>query len=431
MYEGKVIRGSAVAQPLSVIVLVDHGWVNGGQAKVAIESALQLKQRGVDVCVVAGRGPADQRLLDAGIECHVVGDHDILSDPNRLRAAASGIWNTEAARILKRCLAARDPETTIVHVHGWAKVLSPSIGRVITTSAAAHVYTLHEYFLACPNGGFFDYKTGQICNRRALGVSCLVTPCDARANTHKAWRVARQVVSKTAGGMPRGLKEIIYLAPAQRDIMKPYIASDTRWHHLPNAVGPAPAERIEAESNALFLFVGRLSREKGAQVAAAAAKLAGVKVAFCGDGECRDEVVDANPDAIMAGWVSQDEIGKWMQRARCLVFPSLWYEGYPLVVADALRAGLPIITSDSTVAASSVRNGVDGLHARAGDVHAWAEAMASLRSDEVVRRYSQSAFAAGQQLLDEEAYIDRLLSIYRSAIERRHCKAPAVADLAS
>lgn len=417
-------RDALGSDNLSAIIVSDHGWINGGQAKIAIESALLLKNRGLDVCFVAGSGPLDERLVEAGIECRSVGPHDILSDPNRLRAAASGIWNHRAARVLADCIESRDPQSTIVHVHGWAKALSPSIGPVVTKSKAAHVYTLHEYFLACPNGGFFDYQAGQICKRRALGADCLRTACDSRGSAYKAWRVARQAVLKTAGRMPSHLREIIYLAPEQRAIMSSYISPEARWHHLPNPVGPSPDSRIAAEQNDLFLFVGRLSPEKGAEVAAAAARLAGAKIAFCGEGESRDVVVRANPEAVMAGWVTPDEVAGWMQRARCIVFPSLWYECYPLVVADARRAGLPVIVSDSSVAASLVSDGVDGLHVPAGNVQAWAEAMRKLGSDELVRGFSERAFDAGGTLTSEDEYTDRLLGIYRRALSRRHAIEP-------
>ena len=407
------------AGPLCVVILCDHGWVNGGQAKVAIDSAVQLRRRGVEVCFIAGRGPVDERLLDAGVECHVVGDHDLLSDPNRLRAASNGIWNWAAARMVEQCLSGRDPLTTVIHVHGWAKVLSPSIGPVVTRSQAAHVYTLHEYFLACPNGGFFDYQAGKICTRRALGAGCLRTSCDPRAGAHKAFRVARQVVLRTAGGMPRRLREIIYLAPEQIAIMNPYMSDEARWHYLPNPVGPRPDARIPAEDNDLVLFVGRLSREKGAPIAAAAARQAGVRIVFCGEGECRDDILRANPDAILPGWVGQDEIAQWMSKARCLVFPSLWYEGYPLVVADALRAGLPVLVSDSSVAASSVKDGVTGMHVAAGDVTAWVSALCRLKCPDTARSYSEAAFRAGRELLDEAEYTDRLIDIYRAAMDRK------------
>ncbi len=408
------------APPISVIVLSDHGHINGGQAKVAIESALQLTKRGLDVCFVAGTGPLDERLPQAGVECHVVSAHDILSDPSRIRASARGIWNVEAARVLATCLASRDPRMTIVHTHGWAKALSPSIGPVIRRSRASHVYTLHEYFLACPTGGFYVHRAAEICTRRPLGLDCLTTGCDPRSNAHKAWRVFRQAVLRTAGGLPSSLKDIIYLAPEQRTIMAPHMSPDARWHYLPNAVGPRPLERITAEHNEAFLFIGRLSPEKGAEVAARAAKLAGVPIAFCGDGECEDAVRKANPDALMLGWLDPGELGSWMRKARCLVFPSLWYECYPLVVADALRVGLPVIVSKSSVAASSISHGVDGLHCGGGDVAAWAEAMTQLKSNELVRSMSQASFEAGGRLRGYDEYTSSLIEIYENVLAREH-----------
>jgi len=144
-----------------------------------------------------------------------------------------------------------------------------------------------------------------------------------------------------------------------------------------------------------------------------------VRIVFCGEGECREEILRANPDAILPGWVGQDEIAHWMRKARCLVFPSLWYEGYPLVVADALRAGLPVLVSDSSVAASSVTDGVTGLHVAAGDIGAWAAALQRMQCPDTARSYSEAAFRAGRDLLDETEYTDRLIDIYRAALARK------------
>ena len=407
------------APAISVIVLSDHGFINGGQAKIAIESALDLKRHGLDVCFIAGVGPMDQRLVDAGIECHAIAEHDILSDPHRFRAATRGIWNRLAARTVAACIAARDPRSTVVHTHGWAKALSPSIGPVIRDMGAAHVYTLHEYFLACPTGGFYHHGAAQICTRRPLGFDCLTTNCDVRSRAHKAWRVARQAVLTTAGGLPRDLREIIYLAPEQRTIMAPFMSAEARWHLLPNPVGRQPAERVPVENNDLYLYIGRLSAEKGAEVAARAARLAGAKIAFCGEGECRAAIEQANPDALMLGWLDPAELERWVRRARCLVFPSLWYECYPLVVADALRAGLPVMVSRSSVASSSIEDGVSGLHRTAGDVADWAEGMKALRSDQIAQNFGRAAFEAGRKLLDYDSYTRALVGIYEQVLARK------------
>lgn len=401
-----------------VVVVNDHGHVNGGAAKVAIESALWLRSRGLGVSFVAGTGPIDPRLPDAGVECVAIASHDVITDPNKRRAARNGLWNREAAKVLARHIDRQDPRSTVVHLHTWTKALSPSIGPVVTGSPVPHVCTLHEYFLACPNGAFYDYTAGRICGKRAMGLACVTTQCDARQASHKAWRVARGAILQTAGRMPKGLRDIIYISPKQRSIIGDYFAEETRWHYLPNAVDARPGERVPVEENDVFLFIGRIAPEKGVVAAAKAARLAGVRIAFAGEGTEREAVRQANPDAELLGWLGAEELKQWMRRARCLVFPSLWYEGYPLVVVDALRMGLPVLVSDSTVATAVVSDGVNGLHVPAGDVEAWARAMTRMIPDETARALGEGAYRAGAELLGYDEYTDRLIEIYETILSR-------------
>ena len=60
--------------PPHVVIINDYAHVNGGQAKVAIESALGLRSRGLRVSYVAGVSPIDPILAAAGIDCVCVGD---------------------------------------------------------------------------------------------------------------------------------------------------------------------------------------------------------------------------------------------------------------------------------------------------------------------------------------------------------------------
>lgn len=401
----------------NVVIVNDYAVVNGGQAKVAIETALGLRQQGLAVSFVAGVGSFDPRLSATGVECVSAGSCDILSDPDRIGAARRGIWNLEAARVLDRHLSFLDPKSTVMHVHGWAKALSPSIGSVIAKSVVPTVYTLHEYFLACPNGGFYDYKRGEICTRRPLGLSCLSTNCDSRHLAHKAWRVARQAALWTVGRMPGCLKDIIYLAPRQREVMARYMHPAARWHHLPNPVPARPAERARAETSRHFLFIGRLSPEKGAVLAAIAARIAGAEIAFAGEGEDADAIRAANPSARMLGWLSDARLAEQLGHARALIFPSLWYECYPLVVADALRLGVPVLISDSSIATTLVAHGRSGLHVPGGDAAALALGMEQLSDDATVRRMSIEAFAAGAELVDARDHVQRSMGIYTQILE--------------
>lgn len=137
---------------MHVVLIVDHAFVNGGQAKVALDTGLGLAERGYRVTVFAAVGPPDPRLAAAGIRVVCLGQDDIGTTTNKLAFAAQAIWNRTAARRLAAELRGLDPRETVVHVHAFAKALSPSIGRSLAASGLALLYTMHEFFLVCPNG---------------------------------------------------------------------------------------------------------------------------------------------------------------------------------------------------------------------------------------------------------------------------------------
>ena len=86
-------------RPLDIVLVLDHAFVSGGQAKVALDSAFGLKDRGHNPIVFAAVGPVDPALKEAGIEVVCLGQNDLLGQ-SRLAAAWQGIWNAAAARAL-------------------------------------------------------------------------------------------------------------------------------------------------------------------------------------------------------------------------------------------------------------------------------------------------------------------------------------------
>src|SRR5208282_739168 len=101
-------------RPPTVVILVDHGFVSGGQSKVAIESTLGLAAAGARPIFFCACGPVDPRLAQAGVETICLDQYDILDNPSRARAAIQGTWNVKAAAALKALLARLPRENTIV-----------------------------------------------------------------------------------------------------------------------------------------------------------------------------------------------------------------------------------------------------------------------------------------------------------------------------
>ncbi|ETX16492.1 glycosyl transferase family 1 [Roseivivax halodurans JCM 10272] len=399
--------------PSHVLIVGDFADINGGQAKVALDSARMLADAGVQVTFFAACGPVSRRLEHKRISVICLDQPTILDDPNRLRAMRRGIWNGEAAKRLTAVIDGLDPTDTVIHCHGYAKGLSPAIGPVLANAPMPVLFTMHEYFLACPNGGFYDYRKQEICTRRPLGASCLATNCDARHMLHKGWRVTRQVATWGPGQLPGGLTDVAYISELQREVMTPHLGRKVRLHHVPNPVDAPELPPVDPRQNDIFLFVGRLSQEKGAAQFAEAARRAGVRAMFLGDGEQSETVRRLNPEAEILGWQPPEAVQEALGRARALVFPSLWYEGQPLVPIEALMRGVPVICGTWSAARECVEHGENGLVYRQPTVDALADALT--RIDDVPTFDPLPL----RQRLGPDAHRRRLLDLYGEMLARR------------
>lgn len=399
-------------EPDTVVILYDFGFINGGQAKVAIDEALGLVAAGLRVIYFAAVGPMDSRLEAAGIETVCLGRHDLLSNPSKLDALTSNLWSRQCAAELRKLLTTLDPARTVLHTHGWPKSLSPSIAPVIEKSGFRHVYTMHEFFLACPNGAFYDFQRNELCHRQPLGLSCLSTHCDSRARLHKAWRVVRQGVLYGIAHWPQRLKDIIYISETQLRVLRPYLAKDARLYNLPNPNMQAQGERVPAEKNDVFLFIGRLAPEKGCALFAEAARKAGARAVFVGEGPEMATIARINPEAELRGWLKPEEVQDALSKARALVFSSLWYETFGLAPIEALSRGVPVICGAWSAATEMVDHDV-GITLDSRDVNDWATAITQLRGDNAL--VEQKSRAAHQRNFSEpiDVHIESLREIYR------------------
>jgi glycosyltransferase involved in cell wall biosynthesis len=408
----------------TVVICIDHAFVSGGQAKVAIESALGLAARGARPIVFAAAGPVDERLAAAGVETVCLGQHDLLGNPSRAVAAFQGTWNLAAARALADLLVGLPKDETIVHVHGWAKALSPAIAAPIRDSGLPAVMTVHEYFLFCPNGGLFNYQTNELCRLTPLSPACWATHCDSRNYPRKLWRNARLTVAHSWMRMPQVFSDYICLSKHQEEIVAPYLPPGARLSRVSNPIDAENLGRKSRPASGEVIFVGRLSTEKGAFLFAEAARRADITPVFIGDGPIAGELKARYPQARFLGWLAPEAVRAAMRSARALVFSSLWYEGQPLTVLEAKAMGTPVVVSDVCAGREEVEDGVTGLWFASGDADALAAALARLKDDALVAGLSHAAYDAYWRDPPTLArHTERLLDVYRGMFDPRRAAA--------
>jgi glycosyltransferase involved in cell wall biosynthesis len=407
-------------RPFAVILVHDFAAIKGGAERVAVGEAAGLARRGHRVTMIAGHGEPDPELLDAGVVVRLTGQHATIDAPSRARGATQGLWNLRSAQLVRDAAAGTNARSTIVHLHGLTKVMSPSVVRAAVRSRLPTVATLHDYFAACPNGGFFNYQTNEICHLTPLSRSCIATHCDARSYPHKLWRVARSEVQVHFGRMPAGVGAFIVPSRFAGDVLAPYLPGGAALHILPNPVHGERLPPADAAAGTAFVFIGRLERDKGPAVFAAAARAAGVRAVFVGEGAARESVTAANPEAEFTGWLDGAGVRSVISGARSVVNASLWYETQGLSVIEAASLGIPAVVSDSGAVRDAVLDGETGLWFTGGDADDLAAKLDRLNADSALAgRLGAAAYERfWSDPLDVESHLDRLEAIYREVLRR-------------
>jgi len=382
---------------------------------VALNSAQALTEAGQPVTVFSAVAPIDDKLNHKNNNVICTNQLEIANDPNRLRAIRQGLWNGQAAQMMSQCLNDFNPDRTIVHVHGWTKALSSSVINEAVKRNFKVVISLHDYFIACPNGGFYNYKNKHICKLRPLSKECLFSNCDKANYLQKLWRVNRQYIQNRISRIPADVKHYISISDFSQNILQEYLPDDANIYDVSNPVfvNKQALPDYDTQSDK-FISIGRLTPEKGLFLLAEALRKAKCNAIFVGEGECRQELETQYPEIKITGWVPHEKVNDYIRSARALVLPSLWYETQGLVVAEAAANGIASIVPDSSAARNMVLNKKTGQWFRGGDLNNLTEALIKLNQPETASIMGQNAY--NEFWIDPptiEKHINRLNEVYQ------------------
>ena len=397
-----------------VVIVNDASTARGGATGLALLSARLLRARGVAVTLFAGDDGANDALRDAGVEIVAAGGARLLHQP-RLRAATSGLVNAAARDALAALIATTDTPDTAYHIHGWGQILSPAIFTALRPVAARTLAHAHDLFLACPNGVFTDYRTGEPCRRRPLGPACLATNCDKRSYAHKLWRAARHGLLKRSFDQRLPWAGIAMIHPDMAPLMELGGYPSDRLITLRNPVTPYTDTRIEAETNDGLVFIGRVEPDKGVRELIAAAARTGMKLTVIGDGSLRAPLAAAHPEVTFTGWQDRAGIARLAAGARAAVMPSRHVEPFGLVAAEASQSGLPVLISHTALLAREITENGLGLAFDLGRLDDFVAALARIRDMDPteLRQISRRGFDRVTTLATTpDQWIEALLALY-------------------
>jgi len=188
---------------------------------------------------------------------------------------------------------------------------------------------------------------------------------------------------------------------------------------LRNPATPYRTNRIKAEDNAGFVFVGRLEADKGALALAQSAQRTGSTVTFIGEGVLRAELESRFPQFPVSGWKTPDEIGKIAAGMRALVMPSLHPEPFAMVLPEAIHSGLPVLVAHTALLASEIVTRGFGLVFDPKDDTSFDAALTDLTTatPDRLRAMSERGFECTVRLASTvDEWTSGLVDAYRGAV---------------
>lgn len=220
------------------------------------------------------------------------------------------------------------------------------------------------------------------------------------------------------------LDSLIYIAEWQADMVQPFAGPKT---HVPNwvpALNPSSREDAEAfresigvgTSECLIGFLGRMNFGKGADLLISAIRKLdewGVRVAICGDGEAKEELINQaarDPRFVFHG--TMDDPSPFYAACDLVVVPSR-QEAFGLVALEAMASGTPVLVNDKEGLAEVARDYPDN-RVNAEDTNALAEKIAMFirrkSGDAILRQsYDISRF-------DRDKSVTSIIDVYRHII---------------
>lgn len=349
--------------------------------------------------------------------------HEIENPSSGLEAAfdlARSSWNHRQASAVRTLADQFRPD--VVHFHNtWFK-LSPAPLWYLRSTPAARIVTLHNYRLVCLNASLLRddgrctdclgrFPWPGIRHRCYRGSAVASTAAAASIGVHRTLRTWTAQVERLV--VPTDL--------ARRTLVAGGLATErvTVKHHFVADPGP----RLDTPSvRRQVVYAGRLSPEKGLRALVAAwttTDTSGMELVLIGEGPLTGELAAAGDSVRVEPWMSRSRLGDVLLQSRAAVMPSPMFETFGLAAAEAMAAGIPVVTMAGSAAQEVVGPNapapVDPDEARAG----WQKAFSALRDGEAVDRWGRSARDRYQQWFSPEAGLRNLLGVYQEAQEER------------
>lgn len=249
----------------------------------------------------------------------------------------------------------------IAHVHNTFFMVSPSVYLACKKNNVPVVQTLHNFRLICPNALLL--RNRKQCHKCIDGAifNAVIWRCWRGSFFQTFMVVAYLIYHRLRATFIKEVDAYIALNSFSESLFKRTCLAKKKFYVKPNFVEEVSRKR--SKTGEYILYAGALSDYKGIDfLIALAEELKGIRFKVIGDG---DEFYTAKlkelPNVEFLGRKNNAEVVEYMKDSRFLLVPSLCYENFPRVLAEAFSCGVPAAVSDFGSFAEIVEDNMTGI----------------------------------------------------------------------
>ncbi|MDO5477666.1 MAG: glycosyltransferase [Clostridia bacterium] len=329
------------------------------------------------------------------------------------------IYSFEAKKKIMKVIDDFKPD--IVHMNNINFQLTPSIIYGIKKRGIPLVQTVHDYQMICPNHLLYNFDKNVPCEKCTGGrhINCIKNKCIHGSFVKSLIGV---IEAKLYAFLKTYKKVDLFVCPSnflENKLLsaKSYYKGKTVTIH--NFINKEKFSDKDLKEEDYILFVGRLSKEKGIEnIAGAARLLPEYKFVIAGSGP-DEEMLSGVSNIHLAGFLTGDALTELMGKAKVLLLPSVCYENCPLSILEAHSMGVPVVTMNSGGMAELVKDGVTGTLVTEPTPEGIAvKIKETLENEEYYKTLKENCKKEKEDILSVGTYTDILLKEYEKLIAR-------------
>ncbi len=205
-----------------------------------------------------------------------------------------------------------------------------------------------------------------------------------------------------------GANNIACIANYMLEELSNSLMSAPNLYYLPNFIeGIEPVKKRKSKSDVLNVgFIGRLEKEKGADILIqAASEMPGAVCLYvAGDGSKKEELIEKAKSlgvkANFIGWVSGEGKQKFFSNIDVLAVPSR-HEPFGLVILEGWAAGIPVVASRTKGAQELIKDNKNGLLFSLEDAYSLKDALCHVAFEENEKMLAEASTSLSNYSKDE------------------------------